>query len=353
MSEASVGRRARRASWLGLASTAVAVAAVALSLPLKEGMAAAGARQRARVKVAEGAKRLAEGKYELAVECFEQAHQIFPSPKIQFNLGLAYRGLGRQAQAFAAFDRFLRDGSDAAPDHAAKARAELERLARLIGFVSVTSDAHQADVFLDGVAIGGLPVSNRPVEVGAHEVVLRSPQFGSRVRTFSVSAGQRETLTIVFQPPASHPPAPPPVAAVSAPPPQPPPMKEISADVREAPRPSTFLTVGRWTATAGAAAALGAGVFFNVRSVSKRDEFARVGCVEVEGMFAGPPGCASIAAGFRSARRHSMIGYFAGGGLAVTALLLFLVPSQDAHMLSSFRAGTSIGPAGASYVGRF
>jgi hypothetical protein len=48
-----------------------------------------------------------------ALEYFEQAYMIYPSPKLRYNQGLSLARLGRDLAAAAAFDAFLRDATDA------------------------------------------------------------------------------------------------------------------------------------------------------------------------------------------------------------------------------------------------
>src|SRR5262245_52971513 len=47
----------------------------------------------------EGADLLEKREYSKALDRFNEAYQLVPSPKIQFNIGLANQGLARHAQA--------------------------------------------------------------------------------------------------------------------------------------------------------------------------------------------------------------------------------------------------------------
>ena len=51
-----------------------------------------------------------------------------PSPKIDYDFGLAYVGLGRTADALAAFERFLAEAPDAPPDTREKAASSIPTL---------------------------------------------------------------------------------------------------------------------------------------------------------------------------------------------------------------------------------
>src|SRR5438552_10911639 len=93
------------------------------------------AREKAKAKVQEGARRFDAGDATAALALFKEAYEIFPSPKINYNLGLAYRKLERNGPAFMAFERFLRETPDTTPEYAAHSRKELETLAKRVAFV--------------------------------------------------------------------------------------------------------------------------------------------------------------------------------------------------------------------------
>ena len=87
-------------------------------------------RAAARSRLMLGADRLKAGDYAEALVQFQQAYELVPSPKIHYNFGLAYMGLGRNAQAAEAFDAFLAEASDATTETAGQAhryRAELAK----------------------------------------------------------------------------------------------------------------------------------------------------------------------------------------------------------------------------------
>src|SRR5205814_1129304 len=68
------------------------------------------------------------GDYQAALARFEEAYALVPSPKIHYDFGLAYVGLGRPADALAAFERFLAEAPDAPPDKREKAASLISTL---------------------------------------------------------------------------------------------------------------------------------------------------------------------------------------------------------------------------------
>src|SRR5262245_48046586 len=96
-------------------ATAIVVVACLLAL---EGRAAAeteAERAEAKSMLNQGLQLLDRNDYAGALERFERAYKLVPSPKILFNLGEAYRGLGRNAEALRSFEGFLDLAPDAPP----------------------------------------------------------------------------------------------------------------------------------------------------------------------------------------------------------------------------------------------
>lgn len=119
------------------------------------------ARDKARAKLTEGAWLFQAGDYVTALTSFEQAHAMFPSPKIFYNIGLANEKLGRWGAAFMAFERFLRHSTESPREHVVHSREQLERLSPKVAFVAVSCDVSDAEVRLDGDWIGRTPLPNR------------------------------------------------------------------------------------------------------------------------------------------------------------------------------------------------
>jgi tetratricopeptide (TPR) repeat protein len=150
-------------------------------------------------KVAEGAKLFDASDFPGAISRYDEAYAIFPSPKILYNKAFAYRRMAREAQAYAHFERFLRDSRDAAPEYVTQARAELRILSAKVAFLEVASDAEGAEVLLDGAAVGSTPLARMPMDAGRHEVVVRARDGGSRTRTFTAVAGKALEVRVDFR----------------------------------------------------------------------------------------------------------------------------------------------------------
>jgi tetratricopeptide (TPR) repeat protein len=183
-----------------------AVIALLSVLPAAPASAEPSTRDRARVKLIEGARLFSDGKYEAALRQFWAAQAIHPSGRINYNIGLAYSRLGKSAAALIAMQGFLRDPGESTPELLAEAREAVEQLSKKVGFLTVSSDSAPAEALLDGVVVArDRPPIRLPVDVGEHELVLRSRRLGQRSRRFTALAGQTVELQIDFAAAASQP----------------------------------------------------------------------------------------------------------------------------------------------------
>jgi hypothetical protein len=159
-----------------------------------------------------------------ALDKFEAAFAVFPSPKLQFNIGQANRDLGRPVEALEAFERFLASAKEAAPELVAEARQSAADLAGHLGRVKVECPTAGADAALDGKPLGTTPIS-RVVWVvpGRHQVTLRRKAAIPVIADVNVAQGETQLVqrtllgvdTIAAQ--ASTPPPPPAAVATQAP----------------------------------------------------------------------------------------------------------------------------------------
>src|SRR6185436_7859472 len=116
--------------------------------PSDAGAGWADAKADARAKLVQGSEFLKHGQFEEALARFQEAYQLVPSPKIQYNFGLAYRGLGRKADALEAFERFLADAPDASKETRQNAAREKAQLVGQITALEVKVDLAGAEVFV-------------------------------------------------------------------------------------------------------------------------------------------------------------------------------------------------------------
>ncbi|MFH2009640.1 MAG: PEGA domain-containing protein [bacterium] len=147
--------------------------------------------------------KLREGDYVTALELFSRAFKIFPSPKIQFNIGQTYKELGRYLDAIGAYEKFLKD---AAADTSAAlkklAQDNVQDLLRKIAIVTIQVSVEGATVSVDGNARGASPLG-APLRLmpGSHSVVVKLTGYVTVAVNLRLEANQRLTRRITLQKP--------------------------------------------------------------------------------------------------------------------------------------------------------
>jgi tetratricopeptide (TPR) repeat protein len=189
-----------------LGGAGVAAVLVAAFLPVSPAAAQEPAvREKARATLIEGTKLFAEGRFAAALDKYLAAQAMVPSAKVYFNIGQAYQGMGKQAQALMAFERFVREARDAPPDYIKAAREEVVRLSRKVALVDLSCDVDGAEVLLDGTVMGVTPLPSRlAADAGRHALTVRSGQFGSQSKPFTALAGKSLDVDLRFRPPGAN-----------------------------------------------------------------------------------------------------------------------------------------------------
>jgi hypothetical protein len=185
--------------WVGAVAIVAAVSVVSGIVPVARAQPGAPtdeARAAARRELVEGVAAMKTGDYQAALARFEAAYAIVPSPKIQYDFGLAYVGLGRPAEALAAFERFLAEATDAPADKREKAASRVTMLRARIAETS----GRERDVTAAPPAASGPRPESMPPTVDAELAEYRDddaavattpapdPLRGRRIAAISVGA---------------------------------------------------------------------------------------------------------------------------------------------------------------------
>jgi hypothetical protein len=328
-----------------------------VSIPAR---ARADARSEARAKLVQGGEFLKHGQFEEALAKFQEAYRLVPSPKIQYNFGLAYRGLGRKADALEAFEKFLAEAPDATKETRQNAALERTQLSGQITTLEVKVDLEGAEVFVDGRSYG----TSRPTPIyldpGPHQLMVEKagegPAYTERI---NASAGQRITVMArLIRSHGTQPPPPPSDPAPREPLPRDPITRPVEPPHGEPGGPPgepgpRWQPVVAWTAAGGAAVALGFGVAEVLSTNSKFREFNQdPDCGEIYQQRGGPH-CNDLFNGATSARQLAIVGFAAAGVLAATSVVFFVLTPDKPHDSVSMACSPSVGGLGVSCGGRF
>ncbi|HEY0713981.1 MAG TPA: hypothetical protein VGF45_14970 [Polyangia bacterium] len=291
----------------------------------------------------EGNTLLERGRGPEALEKFQQAYALVPSPKLNYNIGQAEALIpGREARAYQALARFTAEALDAGPALRAAAEKQMGALRGKVALVRVTG-APGATLLIDATDAGKLPQTAPAVlAVGRHELSLQTAAGAGPPKTIDVVGG--ESLDVALTAAA------PPVSSQEVP--RLPAPVSVAVPATEAPLVQTSAPAsGRdgWTwrkkTAVGllglAAASVAFGIVQHVRYFDTADEFRSAGC------FVDVPQapCPKLQSRFDAAKVGWVVGYAAGAALAAGgAGLLFVSPTTSSSGLAS--KGLTVGMEG-------
>jgi hypothetical protein len=129
--------------------------------------------------------------YEAALVEFERAYQLAPTYRILYNTGLIYQARNDFVAAITAFQRYLSEGGAEVP---AARRTEVEgyiaKLNTLVAKVEVTSHVDGADVSLDDIPQGKIPLGHPLfVNPGRRKITVSRPGFSPAIQVVTVVPG--------------------------------------------------------------------------------------------------------------------------------------------------------------------
>lgn len=179
------------------------------------------AKANAQVLLKEGTAFYERGDVGAALAKFEAAYEIYPSPKLMFNIAQAERDLDRPVEALEAFQKFLAQVPEPTPEPlmpgkwsgavASEARESVADLKGKLGQLKVECHTPGIEVLADGKSVGVTPFTRTVwMTAGRHGIAVRGR--GNKpaiVKVFGVNVtkGMIQALTIeprwLLAPPAN------------------------------------------------------------------------------------------------------------------------------------------------------
>jgi hypothetical protein len=265
---------------------------------------------------------------------FERAQALEPSPRVRAQIGFALQALGRWREAEEVQMRVLAEADAWVREHSDLVRESLAAVQHHLSWLSVECDVAGAELTVNGVPAGRLPLSNA-VRVVAGAVVLevRADGYDPVRRTTDVPAGAqaRESVVLVRSQ------ATPPNTTLAA---------EPAKDAGVARR-----TAG-WVTLAGGALLVSGGIVAAVVSAvysARYNDDTRC----FVGTLTRDQNC-GIDRGIADTTRITGIAALAAGGLAVGGGVLLLVTSPRARPASpAATLACGMGPGLLGCAGRF
>jgi tetratricopeptide (TPR) repeat protein len=137
------------------------------------------AKARARLLFEKGVTAYREGRFYDAVDIFLETNRLYPDPKLSFNVGKAFEGLGNPPGALRYYREYLRRLPDAPDARDVEGHVhQLEQTLSQKGLqqLTVLSSPDGATVKLDGQAVGITPWTGESF-AGKHRVVLEAAGY--------------------------------------------------------------------------------------------------------------------------------------------------------------------------------
>jgi tetratricopeptide (TPR) repeat protein len=283
--------------------------------------------ERAKQLYALGAEAFSAQRNADAIRYFQRAAQLVPSPKLTYNIGLAYEEMGDAGRALAEYRSYLEQDAESDPARRDEVQARIvhleQRLAETgVQQLRVKTEPPGATVRIAGRALGVTPWTGE-LAPGEHVVELELPGHTARQARVIVPSDRSAQVALELLP------APPPDATA-----------EPSRWANVSPLTWTFLGVG--------AASLAGGVVFEISRSSSSDAARR----------ADDPTAAAEARGAADAKQMASLLLFGfGAGFTIGGSVLLALELSEANDTAATQAalGLPCTPAfcGVTAQGRF
>ncbi len=141
-----------------------------------------------------------EGSFDAALAEFELAHEISPNYRVLYNIGQVQVQRGDYVGASKAFRTYLDKGRDEVSAlRRSEVEAELERLQGRIAKLRVESNVEGAELLVDGVSLGTLPMDEVPVNAGVRRVLVKKEGYAPHEAPVTLAGGEVTALEVELE----------------------------------------------------------------------------------------------------------------------------------------------------------
>jgi hypothetical protein len=165
-------------------------------------MPAAANVEEARLHFQRGAEFYREGNYDAALAEFTKAEQLAPNYRLLYNIGQVQAERHDYVAAVRALTDYLAQGGTELPEERrSQVQAELASLKTKIAELTVTSNVSGADVSIDGMPVGLLPLRTPLlVSAGSCRITVAKRGYTTFERTIIVAGEDRPHVDAILQP---------------------------------------------------------------------------------------------------------------------------------------------------------
>jgi tetratricopeptide (TPR) repeat protein len=178
------------------------VCLAALPAQAESGPASGSSVDQARGHFERGAALFKEGSFDAALAEFKRAYEIVPNYKVLYNIGQSQIERHDYVAALRAFEDYLRQGAADVPAERREAvEREITNLKTRVASIVVKSNVSGAELFVDGVSVGTLPLDSDPlVSAGTRRLSLKKTGYALLERTVSVAGGDHPEVEMNLEP---------------------------------------------------------------------------------------------------------------------------------------------------------
>jgi hypothetical protein len=164
-------------------------------------LVSAGAFAGARQHFLAGQDYYSQGRYQKAIEEFEEAYRLDPRPLLLYNMAQAYEKLGELEKAVKSLKQYLDKEKEV--DDRATLLNKVANLESRIASTGIKVDCNQDDaaIYIDGQEMGKTPLNVViKLPVGTHKLRVIKPGFEDFKVTVSVASGRTVSIEAELEP---------------------------------------------------------------------------------------------------------------------------------------------------------
>ena len=183
-----------------LTTRTLPLAAALLLLSQPATTVAQSPKEQAQALLSQGNVHHAWGRYPEALKLYLKARALYPSYKIDLNIGGTLDAMKRHSEAAVYLESALKLAGDEVPPAALKVASQrLEVLRRSLSSVTVICLERGAGVEVDGETFGQIPLRTRVyLAPGNHLFVVRKPGFAANSHELNLIRGEHRRLVVVL-----------------------------------------------------------------------------------------------------------------------------------------------------------
>ncbi len=126
-----------------------------------------------------------------ALAKYREAYGLFPSYKIELNIGGILDVLGYSSRSASYFEKFLLNSAKAPPNIISAARSRLDQLRGKLASIKVAEAVKGAAILVNGQVVGKAPMQlPHYVEPGSYILTVQHPSFLPRTRNLTLKKGE-------------------------------------------------------------------------------------------------------------------------------------------------------------------